>query len=79
MNESEIAQVSPGVFATVGNTIRDGWETDASYAIADALGLYGSFGRIMQARILSAPQQLSFMNMMPRYPIETGVASPPDP
>jgi outer membrane receptor protein involved in Fe transport len=54
LNESEIIQVSPGVFSTVGNTIRDGWEVEATMTPTGTIDAYASYGRIMQARILSA-------------------------
>jgi hypothetical protein len=54
LNRSEIIQVSPGVFVSVGNTTRDGWEAETKLAVTEGLGLYGSYGRILQARINSA-------------------------
>ena len=74
LNQSEIAQVSPGVFASIGNTIRDGWEADTWFTATNALSLYASYGRIMQARILSAAPGTADRVSVPKSTAKGGFA-----
>ena len=69
LNENEITQTAPGVFASVGNTIRDGWEADTRLDLTEAIGVYASYGHIMQARILTAAP-----GQQDRIPIPKGTA-----
>ncbi|MBN9420957.1 MAG: outer membrane receptor protein [Candidatus Accumulibacter sp. 66-26] len=47
-NRNEIRETTPGsgVYAGVGDTTRNGWEADLRFFASDALGLYGSYGRV---------------------------------
>jgi outer membrane receptor protein involved in Fe transport len=73
LNQSEIAQVSPGVFASVGNVIRDGWEAESRLFASQTLAVYASYGRIMQARILSAAPGAADRISVPKHTAKGGI------
>jgi outer membrane receptor protein involved in Fe transport len=73
-NEDEISQVSPGVFASVGDTTRDGWEMEARWLGNDAFSWYGSFGKLIKARVNSATPGAADRLSLPENTIKTGVA-----
>ncbi|MBS0355884.1 MAG: TonB-dependent receptor [Proteobacteria bacterium] len=73
-NEDEISQIAPGIFASVGNTTRDGWELEARWLGDDAFSWYGSFGKLIKARINSATPGTADRLSLPGNTIKTGVA-----
>ena len=73
-NEDEISQTAPGVFASVGNTIRDGWELEARWLGDDTFSWYGSFGKLIKARINSATPGTADRLSLPESTLKTGIA-----
>lgn len=55
-NQREIRETTPGsgVFASIGDTTRDGWEVEAQFFASDALSFYGSFGKV-RGRVENPP------------------------
>jgi hypothetical protein len=51
LNENEIIQTAPGVFDTVGNTTRDGWELDSKIFATREVSFYGSYDKATRAQI----------------------------
>lgn len=74
LNDNEIAQTAPGVFASVGNTTRDGWELESALAATRALDLYASFARLDRARINTAAPGTADVLSLPRNTIKGGAA-----
>jgi outer membrane receptor protein involved in Fe transport len=74
VNDNEIAQIAPNVFGPVGNTTRDGWELESSYDFTPDFSIYGSFGRIIRARINSAAAGTASELSVPRDTWKAGAA-----
>lgn len=74
VNDNEIAQIAPNVFGPVGNTTRDGWELESSYDVTPDFSIYGSFGRIIRARINSAAPGTANELSVPRDTYKAGAA-----
>jgi outer membrane receptor protein involved in Fe transport len=74
LNRNEITMTAPGVFASVGNTTRDGWELESRLSATDALGLYASYGRILRARINTAAPGTADRLTVPAHTVKGGVA-----
>lgn len=55
-NQSEIRETLPGsgIFASIGDTTRDGWEVEAQLFASDALSFYGSYGKV-RGRVENPP------------------------
>jgi outer membrane receptor protein involved in Fe transport len=73
LNENEITQVSPGVFASVGNTTRDGWEVETAVTVSDATNLYASYGRIIRAQINNPLPGTADRLSVPAHTLKSGV------
>lgn len=73
-NEDEISQTAPGVFASVGDTTRDGWELEARWLGDDTFSWYGSFGKLIKARINSATPGAADRLALPENTLKTGIA-----
>ena len=74
VNDNEIAQIAPNVFGPVGNTTRDGWEVGSSYDLSADFSVYGSFGRVIRARINSAAAGTTNELSVPRDTYKLGAA-----
>ncbi len=48
LNKNEIRETVPGngIYAGIGDTTRDGWETDLRFFATDTLSFYGSLGKV---------------------------------
>ncbi|MDX9707379.1 MAG: TonB-dependent receptor [Azospira sp.] len=55
-NQREIRETLPGsgIFASIGDTRRDGWEVEAQFFASDALIFYGSYGKV-RGRVENPP------------------------
>lgn len=56
LNNNEIRETTPGsgVYASIGDTKRDGWEIEATYFASDALSFYGSASKV-EGRVKNPP------------------------
>ena len=73
LNENEILQVSPGVFASVGNTTRDGWEAESRFVATNGLDFYASYGRIIRAQINNVAPGAQDRVPVPKHTIKGGL------
>lgn len=73
INDNEIVQTDPGVYAAVGETARRGWEADIRYALTEQLALYASYGRILKARIENAQPGTASALSVPRHTYKAGM------
>jgi outer membrane receptor protein involved in Fe transport len=74
LNDHEIVQVAAGVFATVGNTTRDGWELEADAQASSTLRLYGSYAGTTRAQINNPPPNTASVLSIPRHAVTGGAA-----
>jgi outer membrane receptor protein involved in Fe transport len=74
LNENEIVQVAAGVFDSVGNTTRDGWELESTVYASDALSLYGSWGLVTKGQINNPLPNTAYLLSVPEHAVKGGAA-----
>jgi outer membrane receptor protein involved in Fe transport len=73
-NENEILQVAPGVFDSVGDTTRKGWDLESRVEIANGTSVYGSLAEIATARINNPPPNAASLFLVPKHMVKGGIA-----
>jgi hypothetical protein len=73
-NENEIIQVAPGVFDSVGDTVRNGWDIESRVTPTGSTAVYGSLSEITTARIKNPPPNAASLFLVPKHMVKGGVA-----
>lgn len=71
-NEDETVTVAPDVFRSVGSTTRKGFELESTLKLTRGLSVYGSFARILQARIDNPAPNSAYLLSVPKDQIKVG-------
>lgn len=74
LNQNEIIQISPGIFASVGDTTRDGWEIDTKYAVNGSLNVYASWGKIRKSKINNPLPNTANLLTIPEDTVKVGAS-----
>lgn len=73
-NENEIIQVTPGVFDSVGDTVRNGFDIEAKITPSATTSIYGSLAEITEAKINNPPANSASLFLVPRHMVKAGLA-----
>ena len=73
-NEVEILQVAPGVFSSVGDTVRNGWEVESRVEASRQTTVYGSLAEITKAKLNNPPPNAASLFLVPKHMVKGGVA-----
>jgi hypothetical protein len=73
-NQNEIIQVAPGVFDSVGDTIRNGWDVESRVTPTATTSIYGSLAEITEARINNPPPNSANLFLVPKHMVKGGMA-----
>lgn len=73
LNEDEIVVQPDGSFRSVGNTARKGFELESRLRLGPSWSVYGSYGRILEARIANPLPNTGARLSVPEHQLKLGV------
>ncbi|QHE87307.1 TonB-dependent receptor [Hydrogenophaga sp. BPS33] len=72
LNEDEIVAQADGSFRSVGNTARKGFELETRLRLGSSWSVYGSYGRILKARIVNPLPNTGARLSVPEHQLKLG-------
>lgn len=72
LNEDEVVQTAPNVFASVGDTTRKGFELETRLNVSSSTTVYGSYTRLLQAEVNNPEPNTAHLLSVPRHQLKLG-------
>ncbi|HVK95807.1 MAG TPA: TonB-dependent receptor, partial [Noviherbaspirillum sp.] len=72
LNEDEIVQTAPNVFASVGDTTRKGFELETRQRVSRNVTMYGSYTRLLQAEVNNPAPNTAHLLSVPKHQLKLG-------